>query len=63
MSPQDICQLNRLEIQPNDVLTIYTDGVTEVENRAREEFGIEQLVRVIQDNAALPADHVNRANV
>jgi serine phosphatase RsbU (regulator of sigma subunit) len=61
MFPQDICQLNRLEIQPNDILTLYTDGVTEAENCAGEEFGIEQLVRVIQDNAALSADQIMQA--
>ncbi|NSW56320.1 MAG: PP2C family protein-serine/threonine phosphatase [Armatimonadetes bacterium] len=37
-------------IHPGDVLICYTDGITEARNRAREEFGIEGIVRVVDAN-------------
>ena len=61
MFAQDICQLNRLSIESGDILVLYTDGVTEAENRVEEEFGMERLRRVIKENAALSASEIMQA--
>ena len=61
MFAQDICQLNCLAIESGDILVLYTDGVTEAENRAEEEFGMERLRRVIRENAALSASEIMQA--
>ena len=56
-----LCQLNRLAIESGDILVLYTDGVTEAENRAEEEFGMERLRRVIRENAVLSATEIMQA--
>jgi serine phosphatase RsbU (regulator of sigma subunit) len=42
-------------LQPGDILTLYTDGVTEQENESSEEFAIERLKQVILSHEADPA--------
>jgi sigma-B regulation protein RsbU (phosphoserine phosphatase) len=61
MFAQDMCQLNRLAIESGDILVLYTDGVTEAENRVEEEFGMERLRRVIKENAVLSATEIMQA--
>jgi serine phosphatase RsbU (regulator of sigma subunit) len=38
-------------LNPGDELLIFTDGVSEVQNRAMEVFGIEQLSAALKDQA------------
>lgn len=42
-----------VEMNPNDCLIFYTDGVTEALDQAGEEFGIEKLTEAIRGSAAL----------
>ncbi len=35
------------ELAPDDVILLYTDGVTEAENHAQEQFGIENLMEIL----------------
>ena len=37
-------------LQPGDALVVYSDGVTEANNLAEEEFGIERLTAVVRSN-------------
>ena len=39
------CQFNEFELSPGDLLTLYTDGVTESLNDRGEEFGEENLIQ------------------
>ena len=48
------CCVRECDLKPGDVLTLYTDGVTESFNAADEEFGEERLVEVLQRNRHLP---------
>jgi serine phosphatase RsbU (regulator of sigma subunit)/predicted enzyme related to lactoylglutathione lyase len=48
-SPIVECQL-----APGDILTLYTDGVTESFDESEEEFGEERLIAALQQNSALP---------
>jgi len=50
-------------MQPDDVLVIYSDGVTDATTVADEPFGEEQLQSVIVDNRAKPAQAIVRAIV
>lgn len=43
------------QLHPGDVLVIYSDGVSEAQNQAGDEFGIERLSEVIQKNLNKPA--------
>jgi serine phosphatase RsbU (regulator of sigma subunit)/anti-sigma regulatory factor (Ser/Thr protein kinase)/transposase len=47
--------LQKVSLQKNDILVIYTDGITEAMNAQKEQFGEERLVQVIKDNAHLTA--------
>ena len=48
----------RIPIESGDVLTIYTDGVTEAMNRADEEFGEERLMSILRDRSYLAAREI-----
>jgi serine phosphatase RsbU (regulator of sigma subunit)/predicted enzyme related to lactoylglutathione lyase len=48
-SPIVECQL-----APGDILTLYTDGVTESFDESEEEFGEDRLLAALQRNSALP---------
>jgi len=43
------------QLQPGDVLVLYTDGVTEAENVHAEPFGTERLSAIVQASAGLSA--------
>ena len=47
--------INRtLNLSSGDVLVLYTDGVTEAMNIAREEFGENKLLKIITENISCP---------
>jgi phosphoserine phosphatase RsbU/P len=50
-----------IRIDPDDVLVLYSDGVTESKNIHDEEFGHERLSRIITMNRSLPADRMTDA--
>lgn len=47
------CRLER-----GDLMVLYTDGVTEAMNEAREQFGVERLCEVVRENARRPVAEV-----
>jgi len=48
------CCLQECQLFPGDVLALYTDGITEAENAAGEEFGERSLVEGLQRHRELP---------
>jgi serine phosphatase RsbU (regulator of sigma subunit) len=44
-----------IQLNPGDVLILYTDGITEACNEQDQEFGEEQLCQFIESNLHLPA--------
>jgi sigma-B regulation protein RsbU (phosphoserine phosphatase) len=50
----------RVLLEPSDRFLLYTDGVTETENAAGEEFGDQQLERVLRNNRLQPASELSR---
>jgi len=50
-----VYQEGRIEIEPLDILLLYTDGVTEIYNEAEEEFGTERLLKLVKDHGRLTA--------
>jgi phosphoserine phosphatase RsbU/P len=44
-----------LHIEPDQVLVLYTDGLTEAINRHGEEFGRERLIELLREGRHLPA--------
>ena len=53
--------LDEMEIKLNndDILILFTDGITESQNSAGEEFGIERFEEVIQKNVNENLDHLS----
>ncbi|RXE56062.1 serine/threonine protein phosphatase [Methanoculleus taiwanensis] len=48
----------RIELEPGDLLLLYTDGVTEAANEKDEEYGIERLEAFVSALPALPAEGI-----
>ncbi|MDD1727789.1 MAG: SpoIIE family protein phosphatase [Methanospirillum sp.] len=48
-------------LEPDDILVMYTDGVTESVNRKDEEFGVERLESIVWENRNLPAAEIRDA--
>jgi sigma-B regulation protein RsbU (phosphoserine phosphatase) len=42
--------VEKLQMKPGDTLVLYTDGVSEAENDGGDEYGVERLQRVIEQN-------------
>ncbi len=51
----------QLELAPGDIVVLYTDGITESVNTADTEFGREQLMEAIRENAAGSAEQIAQA--
>lgn len=47
------CSLNQVQLSDGDLLTLYTDGVTDALNQAGDEFGERRLMEAICDNREL----------
>ena len=43
-------EIGETDLQPNDALVIYSDGVSEASNLIGEEFGMERLTSVVREN-------------
>ncbi len=54
--PQWECSVGESHLEPDDVLTLYTDGVTEAFDGAGVEFGEERLVEAIHRHRARPTE-------
>lgn len=46
--------LEKVRLKKDDMLVIYTDGVTEAMNERREQYGEERLIQMVKDYAFLP---------
>jgi serine phosphatase RsbU (regulator of sigma subunit) len=52
--PRWECATQRITLAPDDLLVIYTDGVTESLNYVDEEFGEDRLVEAVRRHSKLP---------
>lgn len=59
---EDFISSKQFELAPDDVILLYTDGVTEAENPQQEQFGVEALVETLvkyhQLDAQAIVDHI-----
>ncbi len=51
-------EARRHQLEPGDLLCLYTDGITESRDAAKREFGEEGLARVLREAAARPAEQI-----
>jgi sigma-B regulation protein RsbU (phosphoserine phosphatase) len=52
-----------VELQPGDIVVLYTDGITEAENTLGVQYGLERLCQVVSDNWEKPAGEIRQAVV
>jgi serine phosphatase RsbU (regulator of sigma subunit) len=50
-----------LELAAGDVVVLYTDGITEAENMAHEQYGLERLCQIVSKYHADSAHAIKRA--
>jgi len=43
-------EVRSIDYKPNDILVLYTDGITEAKNIKREEFGFKRLQEIVEAN-------------
>jgi phosphoserine phosphatase RsbU/P len=48
-------------VQPGDVMILYTDGVSELTNAEEEEFGVERIIQTIRDHRSEPVSGIRAA--
>ncbi|MCI0452425.1 MAG: anti-sigma factor antagonist [Candidatus Latescibacteria bacterium] len=48
--------LEKVRLKKDDMLVIYTDGVTEAMNEKREQYGEERLIQIVKTHGHLPPD-------
>jgi sigma-B regulation protein RsbU (phosphoserine phosphatase) len=54
---RDVAKFTRnslIQLEPGDTVVLHTDGITEARNREQQLFGLERLVQLVTDSAALP---------
>ncbi|HET7841653.1 MAG TPA: PP2C family protein-serine/threonine phosphatase, partial [Terriglobia bacterium] len=52
------CAVEERRFATDDLLVLYTDGVTEALNEREEEFGEQRLIEAVRRNRALPAQEL-----
>ena len=58
MFPDSPYEQNAVDLQPGDLLTAFTDGITESENAQGVQFGDERLVELLIRNSDRPLDEI-----
>jgi serine phosphatase RsbU (regulator of sigma subunit) len=53
----------QVQLHPQDVVVLYTDGITEAENLAGEQYGIDRLCEVVRVNRQHSAQQIKQAVV
>ncbi|MBV7338598.1 SpoIIE family protein phosphatase [Chloroflexi bacterium TSY] len=57
----DLIYHTTVELQPGDGVILFTDGITEAENLAREQYGMKRLCQVARDHWSKSADAIKEA--
>jgi serine phosphatase RsbU (regulator of sigma subunit) len=60
---QDIAEFiaqQQIHLQSNDIVVLYTDGLTEANSIYGQQYGIEQLCAIVQQNRHLPTAAINQ---
>ncbi|HEY9615168.1 SpoIIE family protein phosphatase [Allocoleopsis sp.] len=56
----DFISHTQVQLHPGDVVVLYTDGITEAENLAGEQYGIERLCEVVRGNREQSAEQIKQ---
>jgi phosphoserine phosphatase RsbU/P len=56
--PNQTYEERTVQLDVNDFVLLYTDGITEAENASREQFQLERLIQTIKPLSDLPAEKI-----
>lgn len=56
----DYIETKTIDFQKDDILLLYTDGITEAKNADGDEFGYEQLLNIVNQNANYNAKEITK---
>jgi serine phosphatase RsbU (regulator of sigma subunit) len=59
----DFIQHTTVHLQPGDGVVLYTDGITEAENLAREQYGLARLCTMVSQQWGAPAEVIKKCVV
>jgi serine phosphatase RsbU (regulator of sigma subunit) len=54
-------RIEQVQLNPDDVVMLYTDGITEAKDINRQQYGIERLCEVSSRNCSLSAEEIRQA--
>ncbi len=54
--PHSVYKTYSQQVAADDLIVLYTDGLTEAVNHAGEQFGVSRLLQVIQEHADMPVE-------
>jgi serine phosphatase RsbU (regulator of sigma subunit) len=57
----DFIGIEQVQLNPDDVVVLYTDGITEAKDINRQQYGIERLCEVSSHNFSLSAEEIRQA--
>jgi predicted ATPase/serine phosphatase RsbU (regulator of sigma subunit) len=57
----DFIAIEQVQLNPDDVVMLYTDGITEAKDINRQQYGIERLCEVGSRNCSLSAEEIRQA--
>jgi len=49
-----------VKLQQDDRILFYTDGIVEAKNENKEQFGLDRLISVIENNQENPIETINK---
>ena len=55
--------IRKLQLEKDDLLLLYTDGLSEAENSRGEEFGVQRLIEIVQTRRLQTAEEIVRSCV
>jgi sigma-B regulation protein RsbU (phosphoserine phosphatase) len=61
--PQVTFDAESVALAPNDLIVVFTDGVSECDNEGGEQYGFERLERLLSEQSTLDATQIRRAIV
>lgn len=60
-SYKDHIDVNQLKYQKDDILLLFTDGISEAQNKTGDEFGFDRLKKLLEENATQSPKEIQKA--
>ena len=58
LMPGSSYRLEKLELEPGDLICLYSDGITECADRQEEEYGMERLIEFLSERRTQPLNTI-----